>query len=500
MEDHRMIIDPFPIHTVVTRISLWRSQTQAPQTSQSVDPNCLLPFPLNFTCLLHQFEQAGKQAAGAAGSSALDSFTQSLMAGFGSCLRMALAWWTAFPSPELASPTGEPGPVLARIQGYTSGLQVYLLIAGIMFAASRLALAKRGGVAGEAQESFMMFARAVFGSMTFAAVVTVGTRAGDAFSNWVIFDASSGDANNFATSLSSFSQATGIFGDGLVLVIGLFGVISMLVQLVMLVIRQAFLILVVAALPIAAAASGTGPGSQSFKRMLSWSLAFMLWKPVGALVYALAFSAGGANSVAQQPDPQMFLLSLILLMLVAIILPALMRLIAPVVATLGGGGGAAASMAGGALGVGMGVAGGGGGGSEARKVTEDDGAAGGGGGGTSPPPNSPPSGGGGAPVGGRQLAGGTGGGGTGGGGGSPSPSSGSGAAGSPSASAAAGGGGAGAAGGGAAAAGAGGALAAGAQTVTDSVQQFGSAAESQARDTGESGWDPEAPGPMEVRR
>ncbi|MGF6885941.1 hypothetical protein ABIA39_007546 [Nocardia sp. GAS34] len=488
-----MTTDSFTLHAAATPLGLWRSQGP----SSLPDPTCLLAPPLNVTCQLHQLGQAGKQAAADVAGSALHSFTQSLLSGFGDCLRYALTWWTKFPSPNLASPTGEPGPVLADIQGYTSGLQVLLMIAGIMFAAARLALAKRGGVAGEAQETFLVFARAIFASMTFAAVVTVGTRAGDAFSDWVISDASRGDANVFATSLNSFM--TNVLGDGLVLVIGLFGIISMLVQLVMLVVRQAFLILVVAALPIAAAAAGTGPGSQAYKRMLSWALAFLLWKPVGALVYALAFSAGGANSSAQHPDPQISLLALILLMMVAVILPALMRLIAPAVATLGGGGGAAAALAGSALGVGMGRASGGGDGAEARKVTENDGSAGGGNGGGAPPSNPPPPAGG-SPGAGRQLSGGTAGGGTragatGGGAGAPTAGGDAGATAASPAGAASGGGTAAAAGAGPA-----GAAVAGAQTVSQGVQKLGAAAESGARDTGESGWDPDAPGPMEVRR
>ncbi|MBY8858607.1 hypothetical protein K7711_19165 [Nocardia sp. CA2R105] len=457
--------------------------------TQLPDTVCNLPDIVGTVC---KGLRLGGQAADAAVSSAFDSFVQSLIKGMGILLRYDLTWWTDLPSPTLAAPTGEPGPALASIRGYTSGLQVLLLTAGIMFAAARLALAKRGGVAGEAQEAFLMFARAVFASMTFAAVVTVGTRAGDAFSNWVIFDATRGDSNNAAELLNGISQTDAGLGTGVVLIIGLFGLISMLVQLVMLVVRQAFLILVVAALPIAAAAAGTGPGSQAYKRMLSWSLAFLLWKPVGALCYAIAFSAAGAKSNTQHQDPQMVLLGLILLLMVAVVLPALMRLIAPVVATMGGGSGAAATLAGGLAGVAMGSAGGDR--SEARKVTENDSGAGGGGNPSAPSGGLPPPGGpsgGGRPMGGGTAGGGTDGAGTSGGTGAAAPTESNAAA--PSAS------GAGAAGGGAAGGAAGVAVTA-ARSAHDGVQQAGSSAAPAARDTAESGVDPDALGPMEVRR
>ncbi|MGO4613032.1 hypothetical protein AB4305_03650 [Nocardia sp. 2YAB30] len=418
--------------------------------------------------------------------------------GFGKLLRFLMTWWTALPSPQLANNEGGLGPALSGIRDYTSGLQVLLLTAGILFAAARLALAKRGGVAGEAQESFLMLARAVFASMTFAAVITGGTRAGDAFAEWVLFDASRGDMHTIVAELVEFDLKTRSgLGSGVLLVLFLLGIISMLVQLVMLVVRQALLILVVAVIPIAAAASGTGPGSQAYKRLLSWSLAFVLWKPVGALVYAIAFTVAGRD----QQDPQLVLLGLILLVMSVIVLPALIRLVAPAVATFGAGGGAAPVLAGGVAGVAMaGI----GDQSQARKVSEGENDPGGASpAGGSPPPGGPSSGGGG----GRPMSGGgdsgsatagagnsgTGGSGSGGG----ARPTGAGAAKSSSASGVGSGAGEAA---GAAGAGIAGAVVMGAQMAKDMAQQGASAIESPTRDATERGLNPDALGPGEVRR
>ncbi|MFE3795775.1 hypothetical protein KHQ06_24465 [Nocardia tengchongensis] len=458
---------------------------------------CNLPNVVGAVCQLKNF---GEKAVGAAGSSVLNNIANMFGEAFGNALRMAMTWWVSLPSPQLASTAGDPGPVLASIQGYTGGLQVLLMIAGILFGAARLAMAKRGGVAGEAQESFLVFARAIFASMMFSALITMGTKAGDAFSNWVIFDATRGDLNSAVSGLVDFDlRHNGGLGSALLLLLGIFGVISMLAQLVMLVVRQAVLILVVAAFPLAASAAGTGPGSQAYKRMLSWALAFVLWKPVGALVYAIAFTAAGTKSSDQQ-DAQLVLLGLLLLLSVPIVLPALMRLIAPAVSTLGGGGGAAAALAGGAFGVAMGSIGGGG--SNARKVSEGDNDAGGGskpggGGGDGPPP-------GGGGGGGRPMSGGTGdSGGSGGGsgsGGSPSGSGGSGASSSGQAAAAGESSGAASAGGAAAAAGPAGAVMAAAEGAKQAGQQAASTVDDTFRDATEAGWDVDAPSPMEVRR
>ncbi|WP_157124989.1 hypothetical protein, partial [Nocardia pseudovaccinii] len=377
--------------------------------------------------------KAGSQAAGDAAKSAFDDVIDTLVDGVAKFLRVVMTWWLNLPSPQLAASTGEPGPVLGSIRDYTSGLQVLLMTGGIMFAAARLAMAKRGGVAGEAQESFLVFGKAVFASMMFATVITAGTRAGDQFSKWVIFDATRGDLTSAVSRFADFDlKHNSGLGSGALLILAILGTISMLVQLVMLVVRQALLILVVAAIPIAAAAAGTGPGSQAYKKMLTWALAFVLWKPVGALVYAIAFTAAGTKGDGQQQDSQLVLLGLLLLLMVPIVLPALMRLIAPAVATLGGGGGAAAALAGAGLGAAMSSAGRSRG--EARPVSERESSPGGGGSPTPPDERGGggrpmPDGGGGSVAGGGARAGGGGGGGAaaGSGGGASAPADTSGA-------------------------------------------------------------------------
>ncbi|MEV0764813.1 hypothetical protein, partial [Nocardia sp. NPDC050435] len=360
---------------------------------QVPDVVCDIPGGPGAVC---QLGRLGSRVATEAANSAFDKLVDAFVDGAADILQWALTWWLDIPSPTLATPSGEPGTLMSSIRDYTSGLQILLLTAGIMFAAARLALAKRGGLAGEAQESFMTFAKAVFASAMFAGVVAAGTRAGDEFSNWVLSDATEADAPGVITRLAGFDLRHGTqFGSGLLLILALLGILSALVQLVMLVVRQALLILVVAAIPIAAAASGMGPGSQGYKKMLAWALAFVLWKPVGALVYAIAFTAAGGPAQAQQ-DPQLVLLGLLLLVMVPITLPALMRLIAPAVAALGGGGGAAAALAGGGLGMAMG-SGAGRAGGQARKMGEGESSPGGGG----PPPARPTgsgSGGGGRPM------------------------------------------------------------------------------------------------------
>lgn len=440
--------------------------------------------------------QLGSAAAGAASAardSVIDGIASDLIESLVVALRIVMAWWTTFPSPELATAAGRPAPVLAQIREYTSGLQVVLLTAGIMFAAARLALAKRGAVAGEAQESFLMLARAIFGALTFGALITVATTAGDEFASWVIFDVTNNDLDT-AVSRIADPKIMANLGPGILLVLGVLGVISLLVQMVMLVVRQALLVVVVAVIPMAAAASGTGPGSQAYKRLVAWSLAFVLWKPVGALVYAIAFTVTGGSD---QTDPQMVLLGVILMVMSVVVLPALIRLIEPAVATLGGGGGATSVLAGAGAGIAMSAAGNR---PQARKMSESENTgpssgpssqgssspsrSGGAGGARSmtassgsPPAGTTPAAGSGGPVAASTGVGGSG----------TAAASGAGASGQAAAT-------------GAMAAGPAGAAMLGAQLTVGTMQSLASAAQTAVPESSSAQIDPDALGPGEVRR
>src|SRR3546814_19652699 len=71
-----------------------------------------------------------------------------------------------------------------------------------------------------------------------------------------------------------------------------------LFQALLLVIRQAFLIVIVGFLPMAASGSGTGMGSSAYQKMINWTVSFILFKQVAAGIMATAFweADSGADS------------------------------------------------------------------------------------------------------------------------------------------------------------------------------------------------------------
>ncbi|MBH0774953.1 hypothetical protein [Nocardia bovistercoris] len=264
----------------------------------------------------------------------------SLMKGLGEAIILALTFWMKVPN-EAAS---DNGSLFTTINDYTYQIQILLLIASVILTGARLAEARRGAAVGEAIESFRMFARVVFSSWMLGAVVVAGTQASDRFSEWVITDATNGNAKDLAELMVKTSKLQA-FSPGLVLIIAIVGLLGALAQIVLAIIRQGLLLVAAGVLPLAAAASGMNIGKQSYSKLVGWIIAFMLYKPVAAIVYMIAFTTAGhvdgltsTGGLPEGEEAQRMLVAIVLLCSVAFVLPALMRLVTPAVAIVGSGG------------------------------------------------------------------------------------------------------------------------------------------------------------------
>ncbi|WP_036527641.1 hypothetical protein [Nocardia sp. CNY236] len=284
------------------------------------------------------------QAATAVKDKAWDStfgkVVDSLMSGLGEAIILALTFWMKVPN-EVAS---DSGSLFTKINDYTYQVQILLLIASVIISGARLAEARRGAVMNEAAESFRMFTRVVFSSWMLGAVIVAGTQASDRFSEWIINDSTNGNAKDLAELMVKTSKLQA-FSPGLVLIIAIVGLLGALAQIVLAIVRQGLLVIAAGVLPLAAASSGMDVGKQSYQKLIGWIIAFMLWKPVAAIVYMIAFTTAGhvdgLTDTSGLPDgeqAQRMLVALVLLCSVAFVLPALMRLVTPAVAIVGSGG------------------------------------------------------------------------------------------------------------------------------------------------------------------
>lgn len=119
--------------------------------------------------------------------------------------------------------------------------------------------------------------------------------------------------------------------------------------------RAGLLPIMVGVAPVWAAMSWMETGRQAFGKVMGWLFAFLLYKPVAALVMA----TGSAIMVTATDGDDSQAITLMLTVSVIVLLPAMIKLIVPAVAGSVGGGGVIPSMLGGIAGMGVMAAGGG---------------------------------------------------------------------------------------------------------------------------------------------
>jgi|CXWK01.1.fsa_nt_gi hypothetical protein len=275
----------------------------------------------------------GKKAVKDAAKGAFKGAAESIWQGFGRTLQLAMTWFIKIPTPKY-----QDYSVVQKIQAATIGLQFFGLVLSLIVIGFRLVMARRQAAVTEAEESVKSMAKAVFGAWTFGAVLLSLTVASDELSKWMLNQATEGqNAGSMLTMLMKTSLIGG-FGAGLLFVVGVIGILGGLLQMILLVARQAMLAVVVSLVPVIGAFSGTNTGKQAFSKVMMWTVALLLWKPVAAAVYWVAFWMAGSDS----KDAQQNLMGMILLSLAAAILPILVKLISGGAAMSSGSGAAAA--------------------------------------------------------------------------------------------------------------------------------------------------------------
>ncbi|WP_333620232.1 hypothetical protein [Dietzia sp.] len=270
---------------------------------------------------------AGKAVLGDAASSvaegAFGKIVESGLSGMATAFVWAITFWTKIPTDAFNS--AELGQ---KVTSHTTDLMWFALVASIAFSAIRLANERTRGHGGE--ELFQMHLRVVVANSALAAFIATAATAGDEFSKWIISESAGPDGPEAVKALiatGALNQQAGL----LVLLIAILGILGGLLQVVFVIVREILMLFATAALPIAAAASGMQAGTSTYDRLIKWTLAFLLYKPVGSLLYAVAFWAGN-----DAEDPMQVFLSIAALIMVAVVLPSLIKLVAPAATAVGG--------------------------------------------------------------------------------------------------------------------------------------------------------------------
>jgi len=278
-------------------------------------------------------------AVGGAANAAAQVFVDGFADGFATLVKTMTTFWVDVPTPQLS---GVGGPV-ARVQHLVYWTQGFLLVLSLLYVAGKTALTCSGKVAGEAARGLGTMVVVVGAGVTAIDVLSV---AGDAWSRWIIDQSVGGSMTTRLGAVAGGSAQMSGLGIGIEFIVALLGIVSCIVQIFFLLARVGILTLLAGTLPLSAAGLATPAGRAWFQRTLAWIVAFLLYKPAAALVYASAFTLAGRGN-----DVISVLSGLMLIVLAVFALPALMRLATPMVAAAsgGGGGGLGGALAGAAL-------------------------------------------------------------------------------------------------------------------------------------------------------
>jgi hypothetical protein len=229
-------------------------------------------------------------------------------------------WWIQIPSPGL---TAEPA--ITRVQAWLLPVTAAVAVAGVIGAGLRMAVTRRASPLLDATGGLLTLATATTLGVVIPAVLL---KAGDAWSSWVLQASTGGHfAQRLALVLDLGNKAAAI----IVVIFGIAAIIVSLVQAVLLLFRQLALVILAGVLPLAAAGAASPMTRPWIRKVSSWMLALICYKPAAAAVYATAFTLIGTGR-----SPRTVLMGFVALLLSVVMLPALMRFFTWATGTIAG--------------------------------------------------------------------------------------------------------------------------------------------------------------------
>jgi hypothetical protein len=221
-----------------------------------------------------------------------------------------------------ADPSAAVGLLHGSLAWYTAAVAVLC----VLIAGGRMAWSRRGGPLVDLVRGLGTLVLVTGAGVT---AVTLLVAAGDAFSVWLLGQVTDDVEAGFVGLLAL--PDTESLPSVLVILVGSGAVIGATLQVVLLIARGAVLVVLTGVLPLTAAATGTATGRMVFLRALTWIVAFALYQPVAALVYATAFLV--VPRIEGSPVVTALTGTTFIALAVAA-LPALLRLLRPVLFTV----------------------------------------------------------------------------------------------------------------------------------------------------------------------
>lgn len=278
-----------------------------------------------------------ENAAKSASKGFLDQIADNTGAAMASTLETLGSFWVAVPTIPLGDTQGNASDPVAFLQGHTWWIWSTLMVFSVLYAAGQMIWSRKGQPLTELVAALI---RSLLASSAGLGAVVILLQVGDSYSKWILDKSVEGGFTEGLKQLMSAPRS-----DGLQIFIIVAGIIAMLVSLVqicLLIVRSALSVLLAGTLPLAYSATNTQWGKQWSQKHASWLIAFVLYKPVAATIYAAAFKVTGSaltGKLEGVAESIVGLMSGLVLMVAALFaLPAMMRLIVPAVGAASAGG------------------------------------------------------------------------------------------------------------------------------------------------------------------
>ena len=262
------------------------------------------------TCQLGNLTE---QTASTVTDAIVSTWAKAVLEGLDSVLTTLGTFWVKVPTPDVS----DSGSVTAWAQGATHWLVIVLAALSTLTACIYLMWHQRG-------EEVRNIVRGLLTLIIVSAVsITMGQAVidvADKSATWFLDQATGDPSSNFATKLLTIST---IDPGGTTLIVaivmGLIGLLANLVQMGMMFVRSAMVILLLSAIPLAAATTMTEWGQQWLKKMVGWFIAFAAMKPVAALIYGIAIKLveGDSYDITDDGELLKFVLGTIMMVLAA---------------------------------------------------------------------------------------------------------------------------------------------------------------------------------------
>jgi len=282
--------------------------------------------PIDFGCIAQEASQ-----------SAFASIVKAMGEAVVAMIGFLSSFWLTVPSPTVATGGGSAwqlSDLLGQLQRWTAPVTLVIAVISFSIALGRMAFT---GNAGEGRLIVRQVAAVGAGTTAVAAVTQLLISFGDAFSPWVIQQASGGrEPSEGLKGLIGLGFASGDPKDQLGLWFFLFALAALgaIVQCVFMLVRAAALMVLMVFVAPTAAGAASEEGWSRFKRLGLIILGFALYKPVAALIYAAGIMLMTQNTEASDGnDLKNALYGLTIMVMAAVALPAFIKFLVPLAAT-----------------------------------------------------------------------------------------------------------------------------------------------------------------------